>query len=112
MKKFRGLVLWLSCALFLMGCGEDEALDAYQAYEAEEFNPNYEEAAREYYQRANIRLQYIVMLLHGEIPEGEGITYTEEDNSIFGDGYLNKSDDDSEEGTGEDTGDGTEGTQE
>ena len=31
MKKFRGLVLWLSCALFLMGCGEDEALDAYQA---------------------------------------------------------------------------------
>ncbi len=46
------------------------------------------------------------MLLHGEIPEGEGITYTEEDNSIFGDGYLNKSDDDSEEGAGEDTGDG------
>ena len=84
----------------------------HMAYEAEEFNPNYEEAAREYYQRANIRLQYIVMLLHGEIPEGEGITYTEEDNSIFGDGYLNKSDDDSEEGAGEDTGDGTEGTQE
>lgn len=189
MKKFRKLVLCLLCALFLTGCGEDEALDAYQAdmetffghiaefdeninaidtgqedyvaqlleyldaldaevawmaelevpeqfsvvdnladeasenmrqavsyfhmaYEAEEFNPNYEEAAREYYQRANIRLQYIVMLLHGEIPEGEGITYTEEDNSIFGDGYLNKSDDDSEDNAGEDTGDGTEGTQE
>lgn len=179
MKRFRKLVLGLLCTLFLMGCGEDEALDAYQAdmetffghiaefdenmnaidvgqedyvaqlleyldaldaevawmaelevpeqfsvvdnladeasenmrqsvsyfhmaYEGEEFNPNYEEAAREYYERANVRLQYIVMLLHGEIPEGEGITYTEESNSIFGDGYLNKTED-SEDGTGEDT---------
>lgn len=178
MKKFGKLVLCLLCILFLTGCGEDDALDAYQAdmetffghieefdeninaidvgqedyvaqlleyldalneevawmaelevpeqfsvvdnladeasenmgqavsyfhmaYEGEEFNPNYEEAAREYYERANIRIQYIVMLLHGEIPEGEGITYTEESNSIFGDGYLNKTED-SEDGTGED----------
>lgn len=67
----------------------------HMAYEAEEFNPNYEEAAREYYKRANLRIQYIIMLLHGEIPEGEGITYTEEDK-IFGGGYLNKSDEGSD----------------
>lgn len=84
----------------------------HMAYEAEEFNPNYEEAAREYYKRANVRIQYIIMLLHGEIPEGEGITYTEENDSIFGEGYLNKTDEDSDDGAGEDTDDGTEGTQE
>lgn len=88
----------------------------HMAYEAEEFNPNYEEAAREYYKRANLRIQYIIMLLHGEIPEGEGITYTEEDK-IFGGGYLNKSDDESDESTengeAEDSEDRTEdGTQE
>lgn len=67
----------------------------HMAYEAEEFMPNYEEAAREYYKRANLRIQYIIMLLHGEIPEGENITYTEEDNSIFGGGYLNKTEEES-----------------
>jgi len=82
----------------------------HMAYEAEEFAPNYEEAARAYYERANIRIQYIIMLLHGEIPEGEGITYTEEEHSIFGDGYLNK---DAKDGTGEDADNGAEdGTQE
>lgn len=70
----------------------------HMAYEAEEFMPNYEEAAREYYKRANLRIQYIIMLLHGEIPEGEGITYTEEDK-IFGGGYLNKTDEDPEDNT-------------
>lgn len=70
----------------------------HMAYEAEEFMPNYEEAAREYYERANLRIQYIIMLLHGEIPEGENITYTEED-SIFGGGYLNKTDEKDEDGT-------------
>lgn len=68
----------------------------HMAYEAKEFMPNYEEAAREYYKRANLRIQYIIMLLHGEIPEGDNITYTEE-NRIFGGGYLNKTDDDSED---------------
>lgn len=175
LKKFGKLILGLLFALFLTGCGEDEALNAYQAdmetffehmaefddnmnaidtgqedyvaqlleyldaldaevawmaelevpeqfsvvdnladeasenmgqavsyfhmaYEGEEFNSNYEEAAREYYERANIRIQYIIMLLHGEIPEGEGITYTEEEDSIFGGGYLNK---DAEDGAQE-----------
>ena len=31
------------------------------------------------------------MILHGQIPEGEGITYTE-DEGILGGGYLNKTD--------------------
>ena len=67
----------------------------HRAYEAEVFDEPVAEAAREYYDRANIRIQYIISILHGEIPEGEGITYTEE-NSILGGGYLNKTD---EEGT-------------
>ena len=80
----------------------------HMAYEGEEFSSNYEEAAREYYKRANVRIQYIIMLLHGEIPEGEGITYTEEDDSIFGGGYLNKdAEDGSEEDIGSDVEDGT-----
>lgn len=63
----------------------------HTAYEGETFDANTEQAAREYYERANVRLQYIVTILHGEIPEGEGVTYTEEDG-IFGEGYLNQED--------------------
>lgn len=63
----------------------------HMAYENGEYNPNVEQAAREYYDRANTRIRYIVTILHGEIPEGEGVTYTEEDK-IFGGGYLNKPD--------------------
>lgn len=68
----------------------------HTAYEGETFDANTEQAAREYYERANVRLQYIVTILHGEIPEGEGVTYTEEDG-IFGEGYLNQ-EDEAEEG--------------
>lgn len=68
----------------------------HNAYEAEEFDETTAQAARQYYDRANLRIQYIIMILHGEIPEGEGITYTEE-NSILGGGYLNQSDDDDED---------------
>lgn len=67
----------------------------HMAYEGEEYNENVEQAAKEYYDRANLRIQYIVTILHGEIPEGEGVIYTEEDK-IFGGGYLNKTDEDSE----------------
>lgn len=75
----------------------------HTAYEGETFDANTEQAAREYYERANVRLQYIVTILHGEIPEGEGVTYTEEDG-IFGEGYLNKEENASEENTsGENT---------
>lgn len=65
----------------------------HNAYEAGEFDEVTAQAARQYYDRANVRIQYIIMILHGEIPEGDGITYTEE-NSILGGGYLNKTDDD------------------
>lgn len=69
----------------------------HRAYESEVFDEGVAQAAREYYDRANIRIQYIIMILHGEIPEGEGITYTEE-NSILGGGYLNRSEDEEEDG--------------
>lgn len=69
----------------------------HRAYEAEVFDEGVAQAAREYYDRANIRIQYIIMILHGEIPEGEGITYTEE-NSILGGGYLNRTEDEDADG--------------
>lgn len=69
----------------------------HMAYEGETFDAAVEEAAREYYNRANIRIQYIRTILHGEIPEGEGVIYTEQEDSIFGEGYLNQTDDISEE---------------
>lgn len=74
------------------------------------YDGNYDEAsaqaALEYYDRVNIRIQYIIVILHGEIPEGEGVTYTEE-NALLGGGYLNQSedengDDDAEEDVSED----------
>lgn len=80
----------------------------HAAYESDTFDEPSEQAAREYYDRTNIRLQYIITILHGEIPEGEGVTYTEE-NSFLGGGYLNKEDDgddsESEDVSGEEAGD-------
>lgn len=80
----------------------------HAAYEGDTFDEPSEQAAREYYDRTNVRLQYIITILHGEIPEGEGVTYTEE-NSFLGGGYLNKEDDgddsESEDVSGEETGD-------
>ena len=78
----------------------------HNAYESEVFDEVTAQAARQYYDRANLRIQYIIMILHGEIPEGEGITYTE-DSGILGGGYLNRSDDD--EADDEETGAETEG---
>lgn len=78
----------------------------HNAYEAEDFDEVTAQAARQYYDRANLRIQYIIMILHGEIPEGEGITYTE-DSGILGGGYLNQTDDD--EADDEETGTATEG---
>ncbi len=74
----------------------------HAAYDGEVFDEPSEQAAREYYDRTNVRLQYIITILHGEIPEGEGVTYTEE-NALLGGGYLNKEEDDTEDeesGTG------------
>lgn len=63
----------------------------HKACEGEKFDDATAQAAIEYYNRTNIRIQYIITILHGEIPEGEGVTYTEE-NSLLGGGYLNKQD--------------------
>lgn len=68
----------------------------HAAYDGETFDEPSEQAAREYYDRTNLRLQYIITILHGEIPEGEGVTYTEE-NALLGGGYLNKEADDTED---------------
>lgn len=68
----------------------------HQAYEGDTYDEAVAEVAGEYYDRANIRIQYIITILHGEIPEGEGVTYTEE-NSILGGGYLNETEEDTEE---------------
>ena len=61
----------------------------HAAYEGDTYDEASEQAALEYYDRTNIRIQYIITILHGEIPEGEGVTYTEE-NGLIGGGYLNK----------------------
>ncbi len=76
----------------------------HMAYDNGEYDENIEAAAKEYYDRANLRIQYIITLLHGEVPEGEGLTYTEEDG-IFGGGYMNKDDEEDakDAGNGDDT---------
>lgn len=87
----------------------------HKASEGEQFDDATAQAAIEYYNRTNIRIQYIITILHGEIPEGEGVTYTEE-NSFLGGGYLNKQDEENddaaedgaespEEGTGDEADD-------
>lgn len=63
----------------------------HKACEGEQFDDATAQAAIEYYNRTNIRIQYIITILHGEIPEGEGVIYTEE-NALLGGGYLNKQD--------------------
>lgn len=73
-----------------------EAVALYHdAYGDNSYDEASAQAAREYYDRTNIRLQYIITILHGEIPEGEGVIYTEE-NAILGGGYLNKDKDEEE----------------
>ena len=72
-----------------------------QAYEGDTYDEAVAGAAREYYDRANIRIQYIITILHGEIPEGEGVTYTEE-NSILGGGYLYQTEEENDEEVPED----------
>ena len=74
----------------------------HTAYDGESYDEGSEQAALEYYNRTNIRIQYIITILHGEIPEGEGVTYTEE-NSLLGGGYLNKKDEEEETEESEET---------
>ncbi|MDE5718184.1 MAG: hypothetical protein K2I53_11345 [Lachnospiraceae bacterium] len=67
----------------------------HAAYGGETYDEGSEQAALEYYDRTNIRIQYIITILHGEIPEGEGVIYTEE-SPLLGGGYLNRKDEDEE----------------
>lgn len=52
----------------------------HEAYESEVFNPNYADAAYEYYTRANTRLGYILQILHGEEISDENVKYITEDS--------------------------------
>ena len=76
----------------------------HSASEGDTYDEALGQAALEYYERANIRIQYIITILHGEIPEGEGVTYTEEEG-IFGGGFLNKTEEEDEETSTEEDGD-------
>lgn len=54
-----------------------EAVSYYhQAYEKEPYDPELEDVASQNYERANLRFQYIVSILHGDIPEE---IYTDEE---------------------------------
>lgn len=56
-----------------------EAVSYYhQAYDGE-YNATMEDIARQNYERANVRFQYIVSIIHGDIPE-EIYTYENEDS--------------------------------
>lgn len=55
-----------------------EAVSYYhQAFEGEEYNASLADVAKQNYDRANLRIQYILSILHGDIPE-EIYTYEEE----------------------------------
>ena len=57
-----------------------EAVSYYhQAYDGE-YDATMEDVARQNYERANLRIQYIVSILHGNIPE-EIYTYDDGDSS-------------------------------
>lgn len=55
----------------------------HQAYEGDSFDAVLEDVARQNYERANLRLQYIVSILHGDIPE-EIYIYDDETESEDG----------------------------
>ena len=49
----------------------------HEAYD-NEYNEAAEAEASQFYEKANRRLQYIIDILHGEIPEGEDVEFVEE----------------------------------
>ncbi len=72
----------------------------HQAYEADPFNQNYADAAFEYYTRANVRLGYILQILHGEEIQDENVKYVTDDDAENSDESNNE---DGSEGTPEET---------
>lgn len=60
-----------------------QAVAAYhQAYDGA-FNKDSADLAVQYYERANNRVHYMIMILHGEVPSGEGVTVTTKDTYNF-----------------------------
>ena len=49
----------------------------HNAYSNDSYNAYTAGTANEYYARANKRLQYIIDILHGELPEGNDVVITE-----------------------------------
>ena len=76
----------------------------HQAYDGE-FDEDSESLASQYYERANNRVLVMLQVLHGEVPEGEGISVetksTYEISTIDPD---SDSEEETEEGSGEETG--------
>lgn len=53
----------------------------HEAYDSGTFNPNYADAAYEYYTRANTRLGYILQILHGEEITDENVKFITDDTN-------------------------------
>ncbi|NLL75976.1 MAG: hypothetical protein GX235_01825 [Clostridiales bacterium] len=49
----------------------------HQAFESETFDSDSAESAKAYYDRANQNVQYILSILHGDVPDGDDIPYSE-----------------------------------
>lgn len=73
----------------------DKAVTLYhQAYSAQPYDPNLADEGRQYYERANKRIAYILLILHGEAPSAEsGASGTE--TSVSGSTAQSKSADQS-----------------
>ncbi len=50
----------------------------HNAYSTDSYNEYTAATAKEYYTRANKRLQYMIDILHGKMPEGDDVIITEE----------------------------------
>ena len=62
-----------------------EAVSCYhQAFEGESYNASMADVAKQNYDRANVRIQYIISILHGEIPEEIYVYEDETDNTTEG----------------------------
>ncbi len=53
----------------------------HEAYDSGTFNPSYADAAYEYYTRANVRLGYILQILHGEEIVDDNVKYITDDDT-------------------------------
>ncbi|MGN0376922.1 MAG: hypothetical protein ACI4ED_04735 [Suilimivivens sp.] len=81
-----------------------EAVSYYhQAFEGETYDSALADVAKQNYDRANVRVQYIVSILHGDIPE-DIFVYDTEDSEVSEDSNVVEDTDDTEDQ--EDTSDG------